>query len=282
MFFVLLFSAISIVPIIASPAIWDSDSTPWLSGDLSDSSELSTNQAASSNLALSLPLDPTTSLFEPAQLDHKSFDLSFSSPFSSVNTIDPSLLETNTDKTNSISLSNGIEPIDDGLDDLFLTDDEAFIPDSSLFDLDDCSTSTPHLSTIGTSRFRRAANSESCKYQIGDINFPSVDDNGIDQSLQKSTTRLLINSPLTPQGQNAPCDDISLRTLPWGVCSSGDATDVEKQRDTFGVGRKVYKTNTLARSTLGMCFFFFFFFLFSFTERCSFFPSINSFSITRS
>ena len=259
MFFVFLLSPILIEPIIASPSTWDFDSTSWLSGDLSDSSELSTNQAASSNLALSLPLDATTSMFEPAQLDAETFDPSSSSPFSSVNTIDPSLWGTNTDKTNSIPFSDGNESVGDGLDNHFSSDNEAFIPNSSLSDLDDCSTSTPPFPAIGKSRFRRAANAESCKYQISDKDFSSVDDNGIDQSLPALLPVFV--RPFIPQDRNAPCDGVSSHTLPWGVCSSGDATDISKTHDTFGSGHQIYRTYTLARSTLGMCLFFSYFLL---------------------
>lgn len=94
MFFVTLFSTISVVPIIVSASLWDSDS------------ESSSNPAELSNLAL-LPLDQTMSLFEPAQSGENSDLFSFS------------------------DMSQSIIPSDiafDGTSDLFPANDAALIP----------------------------------------------------------------------------------------------------------------------------------------------------------
>ena len=236
--------------IIGSASIWDSDL------------DLSSNQVASSNLALS-PLDPSASLFEPAQSDGN-LDIF------SIDSSDP--LFENVEKNTFIPGEIGFEGLD-------LTSADGALTLDSSFDVADCSTSIL-FPAIGKSRIKRAAaNSEKCKNPTsGAINNPplggdeqgptgpDVTDEEVDEFFQNPAIRRLWFKAEDTENQNPSCHMISLGALPYGVCSSGSVADqssvVENVVEIVGAGS--FRGLTLAHCTLCKLGFFSFVFFFLF------------------
>ena len=241
MFTHLILSMTSVLAIIVSAAMFDSDLSESFDDDtLFSNTDLPSNPSLISfNQPLS-PTDPNLSLFDPAQVPDNS--LSFSTGNGKDTSFDFLLGDTN-DGIPNWSWS------DDGNESNLFSDDA--------FKLADCSASES-LPMISKLRLRRRDElkctnpATTPQLTLPNLGLGSdVDLDPLGQFFQDPETAALAREAAENSDNNVSCWFFTKGQLPWGVCSTGSVSNAHRYGRNLHIGTKELTMWWLAPCTLG-------------------------------